>query len=55
MAEKTEKCAHAGCSCPAPAGSDYCSDYCSKNEDDLETSCGCEHAECQVKAAAGHP
>lgn len=50
MEEETVKCAHAGCNCPAPAGSDYCSDQCSLNEDDSETGCRCGHAECAAEA-----
>lgn len=50
MAEKTETCAHAGCNCPARAGSDYCSDRCALNEDDLDTGCRCGHIECTVAA-----
>jgi len=46
-----DKCMHASCSCPAPAGSDFCSDYCSRDEDDLAIGCCCEHSACQVKAA----
>jgi hypothetical protein len=46
MSEQTDKCAHHNCHCPAPSGSDYCSDYCAKDEDDSETGCGCEHPEC---------
>jgi hypothetical protein len=48
MAERTDQCAHAGCNCAAPAGGDYCSDYCSLNENDLETGCRCGHPECQM-------
>ena len=49
MAEKTDLCAHAGCQCSAPAGGDYCSDYCFLNENDLETGCRCGHPECQIR------
>jgi hypothetical protein len=48
MAEKTDLCAHKGCNCLAPAGGDYCSDYCSLDEDDLEAGCRCGHPECQT-------
>lgn len=51
MAEKTDKCAHAGCNCPAPSGSDYCSAHCSRNEDDLDTGCRCGHPECLAQTA----
>jgi hypothetical protein len=53
MPEKTDQCAHASCNCPARAGSDYCSDYCSSEKDDLETGCRCGHPICKVKTAAG--
>jgi hypothetical protein len=48
MAEKTELCAHKGCYCAAPAGGDYCSDYCSLDENDFESGCRCGHPECQM-------
>lgn len=52
MAELKDKCAHANCHCPAPAGSDYCSDYCSLNADDLEIGCSCGHSNCQSQLSA---
>jgi hypothetical protein len=48
MAEKTDLCSHAGCQRSAPAGGDYCSDYCSLNENDLENGCRCGPPECQI-------
>ncbi len=45
---KTDLCVHAGCYCMAPAGGDYCSDYCSLDEDDLEIGCGCGHPSCEM-------
>jgi hypothetical protein len=53
MFEKTDTCAHPSCDCPAPAGGDYCSDYCSREDDDFETGCQCGHPECQVKTVGG--
>jgi hypothetical protein len=49
MVEKSDLCAHAGCQRSAPAGGDYRSDYCSLNENDLETGCRCGHPESQIR------
>src|SRR5262249_45584407 len=49
MAEKTEKCAHSGCHCPANADKGDCNDYCSRAAIEMDThmTCECGHPECQ--------
>lgn len=50
MAEQT-KCAHNACSCAAPPGRAYCSDYCEHTATSgpprEETVCRCGHADCK--------
>lgn len=52
MTEKTEKCAHQNCSCPANADTGYCSDFCVHANDnmDTKTNCGCGHPHCATQA-----
>lgn len=47
--EKSDKCAHGPCDCPAEEGSKYCSEYCENAEKSrvMEIGCGCEHAACR--------
>jgi hypothetical protein len=49
MTEKTDKCAHHLCHCPAPSGGDYCGDDCAKDEDEAEAGCRCGHLECEAR------
>lgn len=45
------KCAHPLCYCPAPATSDYCSQFCADAADDMGEGerCHCDHPECVVE------
>jgi len=42
-----KKCAHPSCSCPAPADSKYCSEYC-KTAPETELHCNCMHKGCHL-------
>ncbi len=54
MAEKkAEKCAHAGCNCPAAKGSKYCSLYCESMFNQPSGICRCGHAECAAGETVG--
>jgi hypothetical protein len=44
-ADTPKKCAHPICSCPAPPGKNYCSEYCEKAME-TEIRCGCRHPGC---------
>ena len=46
-AAKTKKCAHPPCSCPAKAGSDYCSVECEAMEHTPDVGCKCLHPDCK--------
>ncbi len=46
MAEKTKKCAHPSCNCPAPSDSKYCSAYCKDAGKTMEIGCNCRHPSC---------
>jgi hypothetical protein len=46
MVEKTDKCARAGCGCPASSAGGYCSEECEQAEGELEGECRCGHAQC---------
>jgi hypothetical protein len=46
--EKTKKCAHPACNCPAAEGSKYCSQYCKDAGTKTEISCNCGHAGCSM-------
>lgn len=51
--EKVKKCKHAGCSCMAPDGNDYCSQTCKDSKNVIELTCQCRHPQCsgeQLKA-----
>src|SRR5688572_28280220 len=45
----TDQCRHIGCVCKPLAGENYCSPHCEGTA--FESSCGCDHAECQANAA----
>jgi hypothetical protein len=50
---KTEKCAHPGCNCPAVKGNKYCSPYCESLANRVYIDCYCAHAECDAGETAG--
>jgi hypothetical protein len=50
--EKSEKCAHPSCSCPAKAGNKYCGTYCEGEADTADIMCNCGHAACLAGASA---
>ena len=50
---KTEKCLHPGCNCPAVKGSRYCSPYCESLANRVYIACNCAHAECAAGKTAG--
>ena len=45
--DKTRKCTHAGCACPADPGSDYCSPQCKTSNGTRNAKCPCTHELCQ--------
>jgi hypothetical protein len=59
MTDERRKCLNPECNCPAPAGGDYCSDYCQDPtlgdqtdydqpiETGVEPICYCDHIACQ--------
>jgi hypothetical protein len=63
MIQERRECANPECSCPAPSGGDYCSDYCqdpslpgqSEYDQPLDTGakpiCNCSHSECREENA----
>ena len=55
MAEtKPQTCAHPGCNCTLPKGSEYCSPYCqSVRIDHLSIACECGHTECAAGETVG--
>ena len=54
MAEKkADKCAHPGCECPVPTGSEYCSEYCEILGNRLSIACECGHKECAAGETVG--
>ncbi len=54
MAEKkTDKCAHPGCECTVPKGSEYCSPYCESVGNRPAIACNCGHTECGAGEAVG--
>lgn len=50
MADTKEKCANEPCTCDAPAGQAYCSDYCkhvaTSGPPRIEKVCACGHKDC---------
>jgi hypothetical protein len=54
MAEKKpDKCAHPGCECLVPEGSEYCSEYCEILGNRLSIACDCGHTECAAGETVG--
>ncbi len=47
MADHTQKCANAPCSCPAAPDSNYCSAACEGASDKTELVCHCGHSGCK--------
>ncbi len=46
MANETQKCAHASCTCTVADGAKYCCQLCEDSKDVTELSCDCKHAGC---------
>lgn len=47
MANESKKCAHLPCSCMAPAGEKYCSQFCKEaGGAETEIACDCGHPPC---------
>lgn len=42
----TKKCKHAGCTCMAREGSDFCSEFCEDAKDTTTLACDCPHSGC---------
>ena len=56
MAEKkADKCAHPGCECPVPEGTDFCSPYCESVAINRLSmmACECGHTKCAAGEAVG--
>ncbi len=42
-------CAHIPCTCPVPAGEQYCGERCrDAGSSDVEIACECDHATCKT-------
>ncbi len=50
MADKQEKCAHAACTCIAPEGQKYCSQFCQDSIGTTTLQCDCGHPGCERQA-----
>jgi metallothionein len=46
--EDQKKCAHPSCTCMAPKGENYCSQYCKDAGKTMELSCNCGHPGCAM-------
>ena len=50
MADEPKKCAHATCTCIAPAGKKYCSTFCEDSAGTTTLQCDCGHPGCEAHA-----